>query len=108
MRTLRNLLFVSAFSVAATMASANVSTVMAKPENKQIRDLLESIHFEKFIKAETKINISFFVNSKNELIVVSTNNQELDQLVKSALNYQKIVVSDLDYNKVYTIPVVIR
>ena len=49
-----------------------------------------------------------FVNAQNEVIVVSTNNKDLDAIVKSTLNYKKIAVNELEYNKVYTVPVVIK
>ncbi|MEY3419804.1 MAG: hypothetical protein RIR48_84, partial [Bacteroidota bacterium] len=69
---------------------------------------LNSIDFTNYIKSDTKINISFFINSQNEVIVVATNNKDLDGVVKSTLNYKKIAVNDLEYNKVYTVPVHIK
>lgn len=108
MKVIRNLLFVSVFSFAGTFLMAGNTTGVAKPENKQIRELLSTVQFDKLINYETKLNISFFVNGKNELIVVSTNNAELDQAIKNALNYHKIIISELEYNKVYTLPVVIK
>ena len=54
------------------------------------------------------MSISFFINSQNEVIVVSTNNRDLDGVVKSTLNYKKIAVNELEYNKVYTVPVLIK
>lgn len=108
MRIVRNLVFVTVLLLAGNFAKAGDVKGMSKSENTQIRDLLSSVQISNYVKSETKLNISFIVNDKNELIVVSTNNVDLDGVVKNALNYHKITVSELEYNKLYTIPVVIR
>lgn len=90
----------------ATLSMANVS-----PKNESLNSLkvhLEKIDFSKYVTEETKVMINFLVNEKNEVVVLSTNNPELDLLIKSAFNYKKINASDLEYNKPYTVPVVIR
>ncbi|MBK8626407.1 MAG: hypothetical protein IPN86_12840 [Saprospiraceae bacterium] len=79
-----------------------------KPVGTQIQSLLKGIDYDKFVAKETKINITFFVNAQNEIIVVSTNNQNLDNVLKSTLNYKKVSMNELEYNKTYTIPVLIK
>jgi hypothetical protein len=79
-----------------------------KTEVNQIQSMLKSIDYGKFLEKETKLNISFFVNDQSEIIIVSTNNENLDSVIKSTLNYRKISLDKLAFNKVYTVPVVIK
>jgi hypothetical protein len=107
MRIVKNLLTVLLFA-AVTQLSTAADTPNNKPVGAQIQTLLNKIDFEKLGGKETKINITFFVNAQNEILVVSTNNQNLDNVLKSTLNYQKVAMSELEYNKMYTIPVLIK
>ncbi|MBK8515549.1 MAG: hypothetical protein IPL55_04450 [Saprospiraceae bacterium] len=108
MNNVKKFLTVVCFALVANFASASDLTYNKKPEGAQIQTLLNAIDFTNYLKVETKVNISFFVNEKNEVIVVDTNNKDLDGIVKSTLNYKKIAVTELEYNKVYTVPVQIK
>jgi hypothetical protein len=108
MKIVRNFLAIVCFSFIANFASASEAPISKKPEGTQIQTYLKTIDFNEFIDVETKVNISFFVNAQNEMIVVSTNNKQLDSVLKSALNYKKINLTELDYQKIYTVPVVIK
>lgn len=108
MKRVKNFLYVVCFlTVSGSMFAADALPLI-KPESAQIQTILKSIDFDKYISDETKLNISFFINAQNEIIVVSTNSQDLDSVVKSTLNYKRIAVNELEYNKVYTVPVVIK
>lgn len=87
---------------------ANNPTTIKKPEVTQIQSMLRNIEYTKFLEKETKLNISFFINAQSEIIVISTNNKELDSVIKATLNYKKIALDKLNFNEVYTIPVVIK
>lgn len=87
---------------------ANDPATIKKPEINQIQTMLKKIEYGKFLDKETKLNISFFVNSQSEIIVVSTNNQELDSVIKATLNYKKLALDKLKFNEVYTVPVVVK
>lgn len=91
--------------VVSTMMFASPKNNIINSEGKQIQKMLISNNIMTAVDKDTKVNISFLVNGQNEIIVLSTNNQDLDQAIKSALNYQKISVSELEYNTVYTLPV---
>ena len=91
--------------VVSTMMFASPKNNIINSEGKQIQKMLISNNIMTSIDKDTKVNISFLVNGQNEIIVLSTNNQDLDQAIKSALNYRKISVSELEYNTVYTLPV---
>jgi len=108
MKSFRNLLTIVSLALVSNFSYANDANSVKKPEGAQIQTLLNSIDFDKYVAEATKVNISFFINSKNEIIVVSTNNNDLDRVIKGTLNYSKIAVNDLEYNKVYTVPVRIK
>ncbi len=61
-------------------------------------------------KEEIDFNITFYINSKNEILVSNTNNEENDEKIKSLLNYRKINLGKKLKNntEVYTIPVKIK
>lgn len=77
-------------------------------EAEQIQSTLRKIDFERFAELPATVKVSFMINGKNELIVVNTNNKNLDGMIKSAMNYKQIAVTDLEYGKIYTIPVKIE
>ena len=45
---------------------------------------------------------------KNEVIVTSTNQDNLDNTIKSVLNYKKLKSTDMQINQAYTLPVVLK
>ena len=108
MKNLKNLVAVFVFILTTQFSNATDVASTKKVESAQIQTFLNSIDFTNYIKSDTKINISFFFFFQNEVIVVATNNKDLDSVVKSTLNYKKIAVNDLEYNKVYTVPVHIK
>jgi len=108
MKIVQKVLTIAFFSFLTQWASAANTTNTAYPEGVQIQYLLKNIDFDNYVEKETKMSITFFVNVQNEIIVVSTNNKKLDNVVKSSLNYKKIAIEELEYNKIYTVPVVIK
>ena len=56
-------------------------------------------------KEEESVRLSFLVNSKKELVVISadTPNTSLERYVKSTLNYQQIETEYVQKNKIYYI-----
>lgn len=55
--------------------------------------------------ASRELKIQFMVNDKNELVILRTNNEDLDGVVKSNLNYKMLKTQDVDRNTVYSIKV---
>jgi len=75
---------------------------------KQIQSLFLS-HLEDVSEyGNTDVKVNFLVTSKSELIVLGTNNPKMDDLIKSVLNYKKVSIGDLEYEKVYTIPLAFK
>jgi hypothetical protein len=105
MKSVKNVLLMLGLVVVSTMMFASPKNNIINSEGKQIQKMLTSNNVMNGLDKDTKVNISFLVNGQNEIIVLSTSNQDLDQAIKSALNYQKISVSELEYNTVYTLPV---
>lgn len=79
-----------------------------KAEVFQIQTLMELIDFNQYITKETKIYVSFFVNSRNEIIATTTSDHRLDSVIKNALNHKTIEMKTLKSNKVYTVPITVR
>lgn len=57
---------------------------------------------------DDKLVINFLVNTQNEIIIVSTGNSEHDATVRNILNMKKIKAVDVEYNKIYTLPVEVK
>jgi hypothetical protein len=92
----------------AFFPALNASSPAKKPEVSQIQSYLSKVNFADYVKTDMKVNITFLVNTHNEIIVVSTSHPELDGLVKSTLNYKKLNMGELEYNVLYTLPVTIK
>ena len=108
MKSVRNFLTVLSLALLSNFAHAGDTPKVIIPENTQIKTYLKAIDFNALVKKETKVMISFMVNAQNEVMVVSTNNADLDNIIKSTLNYKKLAMKTLEYNKVYTVPVLIQ
>lgn len=57
---------------------------------------------------EARVTLHFTINTKNEIVVLSTNNQDFDGYIKGRLNYQQLERSSAVINKKYTLPLIIR
>jgi hypothetical protein len=108
MKSVKSVLFVLGMALLTPFVNAKETPNFKSPESAQIQKMLVQVNELTNNVKEMKINISFLVNGQNEIIVLSTNNEEFDSLIKSALNYKKISVSELDYNTVYTLPVTFK
>jgi hypothetical protein len=76
-----------------------------KSETVQIQSYLDNLDYRKFIPASTDLQINFLVSDAKEIVVVSTNNLELDAFIKSNLNYKSLETNKLERNTTYTINV---
>ena len=73
----------------------------------QIAKLLDGLDVSS-IKNDETIKIDFMISSTGEIIVLSTNSEELDEELKSKLNYKKLKSVNLESFKTYTVPVKIK
>lgn len=101
------------FSLAILLSSsafANTSSLDGKtPETlkEQLLDYLDNMDLRDAEDAE-KVYVDFMINPKGEILVLGTNNNSLDKEIKNRLNYKKVVNHQLEYNKVYTLPIKFR
>ncbi len=107
MRISKSLLLSALFTLVLGTVSANTN-----PENnsarEEIKQLITKSHLVSNIQAETTVNITFIVNEENELIVMSTDDVEVDRAIKSVLNYKKLKSSDMMVNNTYTLPITLK
>jgi hypothetical protein len=84
---------------------ANTKPSIVKSETEQIKTYLEKMEFNKVITGNKDISIQFTINDRNEIIISSTSDTDLDAMIKAGLNYKPIQLSTLERNATYTIPV---
>jgi hypothetical protein len=106
MKRMNNFIVTICFSVMAVFSSANNkhqqnSTV--KSETSQIQAYLDKLDYGKLIPASTDLQVNFIVSDAKEIMVVSTNNLELDAFIKTNLNYKPIETNKLERNTTYTV-----
>ena len=99
------------FSVCVALMFSVVAMAGNSPDKVSIKSLkshLEKVDFTQYVSQETKVFISFMINDKSEIVIMSTSNRELDSVLKSAVNYKKIEGDDFESNKLYTLPLLIK
>lgn len=71
----------------------------------EIANYINNINFSTADVDDEVLYVHFMLNSKNEIIVLSTDNEDLDQKIKGELNYRAVKVKGVEQNKVYTLPI---
>jgi hypothetical protein len=105
MKTLTKTIVAICFSLVAVFTKASIKPVAVKSEAQQIQSYLEKLEFNKVINTSMDVKISFTINDRNEMVILSTSQEDLDALLKQGLNYKLIDVSQLERNTTYTLPV---
>ncbi|WP_439128260.1 hypothetical protein [Polaribacter sp.] len=114
MRNLKTIIAIIAISLSTTLAT-NASEINPK-KNKETKSLRTEV--SKFIgknipvelKKTTHTEISFIVNNKNEVVVLSVDSKvaELNSYLKSKLNYKKISTKGIKKGEIYKMPLKIK
>jgi hypothetical protein len=106
MRITKSILMTALFTLILGTASAgtNPETNTARYE---IKKMIEKAHIALSITNDVTVNVTFKVNAKNEIIIMSTDKKKLDRKIKSALNNKKLKSSDMKVNVTYTLPVIL-
>jgi len=107
MRITKNILFAALFTLVLGTASANTNPETNTARN-EIKTLIQKADFASNLKNDMTVNVTFTVNAKNEIIIISTDQENLDSSIKSTLNYKKLKSSDMKVNVTYTLPVVLK
>ena len=90
----------------------NSATAHTNPETNtarnEIKTLIQKSNLANNLKNDVTVNVTFMVNSKNEIIIMSTDQENLDSSIKSTLNYKKLKSTDMKVNVTYTLPIVLK
>lgn len=105
----KNLVFSLLMSIAFVLPmSASIGDNESKfPEKAQteINQLVSKIDFDVDALNSEKVKMYFIVNVKNEIVILKTNNENVDATLKNNLNYKALKSTDLEINKVYILPI---
>ena len=112
MRNLKSIITIIAISLATTFSTAATEKESSKI-TKKLRTEIVSMLGNKIqveVKENTLAEISFIVNNKNEVVIVSVDSkvEEFNFFVKKKLNYKKINTKGLKKGEIYIIPVKIN
>ena len=107
MRITKSILMTALFALilGTATASTNPETNSARHE---IKKMIEKADLAESIKSDVTVNVTFMVNSNNEIIIMSTDQKNLDSSIKSTLNYKKLKSSDIKVNVTYMLPVILK
>jgi len=103
-------LIVSAFAIVLFSSATFANPI---PDSKdqlrtEIANYINNINFSESDFEEDVLYVHFMLNTKNEIIVLSTDNQALDNKIKEELNYRAVKSEGVEANIVYTLPVRIK
>lgn len=95
------------FASASFASTATITSDYSSPKtvSTEIQTMIKKLNLD-FTKIDNStINVKFMVNENNELVVISTGDSQLDQTIKSALNYKEVDTKGLKPYSVYIVPV---
>jgi len=107
MRITKSILFSALFALVLGTATAN-SNPESNTARAEIKTLIEKSNLATDLKKDVTVYVTFMVNAKNEIIVMSTDQENFDSKIKSTLNYKQLKSSDIKSNKTYTLPVTLK
>ena len=107
MRITKSILMTALFALILGTASASTNPETNSARN-EIKKMIEKAEIALKIKDDITVRVNFMVNSNNEIIVMSTDQKNLDRSIKSALNYKKLKSSNIKVNMNYTLPVSLK
>lgn len=93
------------FTVSA-LSAKDLDPNLKSKLSSEIYTLIKDAKFEK-VNNETFF-VNFLVNAHGEILVTSTTNENVDDQIKSLLNYKKINVDGVKPYEVYTLPVTVK
>lgn len=100
-------LIVSAFAIVlfSTASFANSVPNSTDQLRTEIASFINNINFSDAEIEDDVLYVHFMLNTKKEIIVLSTDNKLLDNMIKDELNYRAVKSDDVESNKVYTLPI---
>lgn len=79
-----------------------------KALSEEVSAYIKNIDIAALNLGEDKFHINFIVNNENEIVVMSTSNEDFDRIFKSALNYKSVKADGIERFKVFTLPVTLK
>ncbi len=107
MRITKSILFTALFALVLGTATAGTNPTTNTARN-EIKTFIQKAKIADSLEKDVTVHVTFMVNAKNEIIVMSTDKDNLDTRIKSTLNYKKLKSSDIKVNTKYTLPVVLK
>ena len=107
MRITKSILFSALFALVLGTATANTNPETNTARN-EIKTLIQKSNLAGNLKNDVTVHVTFMVNANNEIIIMSTDQKDLDSSIKSTLNYKKLKSSDMKVNVKYTLPVILK
>ena len=108
MKTIKAILMVACFAMTTgLMATDNPSTYESNLRA-ELLDYVKSIDVESMDETISRVEVHFIVNSKQEIVVVSTSDSSFDETLKSRLNYKKIKTQGVEQNKLHILPILFK
>ena len=109
MTKLKSVIAVFALAILTTTVFANsISEAAQQQIRKQIAQHLQNIDLTRYNVNEASIQLTFMVNSQNEIVVLSTNNERFDGLLKAKLNYLKLNLDEKSVNQIFSVPITLK
>ena len=102
-KSILGLLLVAVFA-APSFANANPTSETSKTL-KELKTIIQDLNIDITSLDQTTVKVRFMLNSDNEIIVLSTDNADVDATIKYSLNYREVKNSELSKNKIYVLPV---
>jgi len=94
------------FSLIFVQVQANPTSLNPTEKlEKQISKMVNDADLWGDVQESTVFKVSFTINSRGEIIVLSTDNESFDLITKSLLNYKKVEVDAQFYNKTFILPI---
>lgn len=95
-------LFLSVSSYAGDVTPVKTTNEELRTE---IASIFKKVNLEDYNIQEESVKVQFTINDNNEIIVLKTNNQKLDSVVKAYLNYKELKTTDAKKNTLYAVNV---
>ncbi len=73
----------------------------------QMVSYLSTIDFDKYDDLEN-VMIDFMIVEGDKILIISTNEPEMDATLKNKLNYKTLSSTELEFYKKYTLPIAIQ
>lgn len=110
MNKIKSLISAFAFVLiaSASFANDNINTNTLDELRAEIATHLQKLDMSNISEESLTLKVKFLVNDANEFIVLSVDNESLDNSIKAKLNYRKLDTAGVAKNTVISVPVTFK